>query len=318
MANVVRANRELEDRARFGLGTDDQDDDVTEVPLTAEGVLSESEVSFDTLVLGDATLVNPASPNSAGYVGYAPFSLAYTRPADESYAAFDGTTTDISYSASFRAEFYPTAVPDQVTQFAPEVSGLVSEAVWGGDAQTDFAYVYGLSGTASSTGSAPITSLIGVFARATPGGNVAGTSGDVEEAVAINASAGPSFGYTGTVTDQIAIKIFNFQSIATATVTNMTGIYVQPAAGSGTAENVKGIYIGTQANEGTVSSWNFYSEGATSKNYFQGEVELDGTLNHDGAAVGFFGAAPAAKPTGVAVDAAGIHAALVTLGLIGA
>lgn len=33
--------------------------------------------------------------------------------------------------------------------------------------------------------------------------------------------------------------------------------------------------------------------------------------------VGFFGATPAAKPTGVAVDAAGIHAALVTLGLIG-
>lgn len=36
------------------------------------------------------------------------------------------------------------------------------------------------------------------------------------------------------------------------------------------------------------------------------------------AQVGFFGASPAAKPTGVAVDAAGIHAALVTLGLIAA
>ncbi len=34
--------------------------------------------------------------------------------------------------------------------------------------------------------------------------------------------------------------------------------------------------------------------------------------------LGFFGAFPAAKPTGVAVDAAGIHAALVTLGLIAA
>jgi hypothetical protein len=33
---------------------------------------------------------------------------------------------------------------------------------------------------------------------------------------------------------------------------------------------------------------------------------------------GFFGAAPAAKPTGVAVTAAAIHAALVTLGLIAA
>lgn len=34
--------------------------------------------------------------------------------------------------------------------------------------------------------------------------------------------------------------------------------------------------------------------------------------------LGFFGTSPAAKPTGVAVDAAGIHAALVTLGLIAA
>jgi len=34
--------------------------------------------------------------------------------------------------------------------------------------------------------------------------------------------------------------------------------------------------------------------------------------------IGFFGATPAAKPSGVAVNAAGIHAALVTLGLIAA
>jgi len=32
--------------------------------------------------------------------------------------------------------------------------------------------------------------------------------------------------------------------------------------------------------------------------------------------LGFFGETPVAQPTGVAVDAAGIHAALVTLGLI--
>lgn len=38
----------------------------------------------------------------------------------------------------------------------------------------------------------------------------------------------------------------------------------------------------------------------------------------DSTGIGFFGAAPAAKPTGVAVTAAGVHAALVTLGLIAA
>ena len=38
----------------------------------------------------------------------------------------------------------------------------------------------------------------------------------------------------------------------------------------------------------------------------------------DTTGIGFYGASPVAKPTGVAVDAAGIHAALVTLGLIAA
>lgn len=49
--------------------------------------------------------------------------------------------------------------------------------------------------------------------------------------------------------------------------------------------------------------------------FFQA-VEIDGDLNHDGSNIGFFGTAPAAKQTGVAVTAAGIHAALVTYGLI--
>lgn len=47
-----------------------------------------------------------------------------------------------------------------------------------------------------------------------------------------------------------------------------------------------------------------------------GDAELDCVLNHDGTTVGFYGATPVALQTGVAVSAAGIHAALVNLGLI--
>ena len=47
-------------------------------------------------------------------------------------------------------------------------------------------------------------------------------------------------------------------------------------------------------------------------------LEIDGDLNHDGSNVGFYGTAPVAKQTGVAVTAAAIHAALVNLGLIAA
>lgn len=48
------------------------------------------------------------------------------------------------------------------------------------------------------------------------------------------------------------------------------------------------------------------------------DLEINGDLDHDGAGVGFYGTAPVAKQTGVAVSAAGIHAALVNLGLIAA
>lgn len=49
-----------------------------------------------------------------------------------------------------------------------------------------------------------------------------------------------------------------------------------------------------------------------------GRMEIEGDLDHDGAKVGFYGAANVVKQTGVAVTAAGVHAALVNLGLISA
>ena len=43
---------------------------------------------------------------------------------------------------------------------------------------------------------------------------------------------------------------------------------------------------------------------------------ITNALDHDGTTVGFYGTTPVAKQTGVAVSAAGVHAALVNLGLI--
>lgn len=56
--------------------------------------------------------------------------------------------------------------------------------------------------------------------------------------------------------------------------------------------------------------WSCVDAGSTARN-----VLRLGTASSQ-AAIGFFGTAPAIRPTGVAVSAAGIHAALVTLGLI--
>jgi hypothetical protein len=47
-----------------------------------------------------------------------------------------------------------------------------------------------------------------------------------------------------------------------------------------------------------------------------GDIRIDKDLNHDGDKAGFFTTAPVSKPTGVAISSGGIHAALVTLGLI--
>ena len=52
--------------------------------------------------------------------------------------------------------------------------------------------------------------------------------------------------------------------------------------------------------------------------YVYGNMTIGADLNHDGTYVGFYGTVPIVKPTGVAVTAAGIHAALVSLGLIAA
>jgi hypothetical protein len=49
-----------------------------------------------------------------------------------------------------------------------------------------------------------------------------------------------------------------------------------------------------------------------------GLVTAAGGLRHTGSTLGFYNATAVTKPTGVTVDAAGIHAALVTLGLIAA
>ena len=56
----------------------------------------------------------------------------------------------------------------------------------------------------------------------------------------------------------------------------------------------------------------------TVKHYAGGQKVIEVNATGGAPYLGFFGAAAVAKPTGVAVDAAGIHAALVQLGLIAA
>lgn len=87
------------------------------------------------------------------------------------------------------------------------------------------------------------------------------------------------------------VNRINVQNAATA------GSPIVAAQGSDT--NVTGTLLG----QGT-GGWDLQSGDSASK------------IKFNTTGIGFFGTTPAARPTGVAVDAAGIHAALVTLGLI--
>jgi hypothetical protein len=63
---------------------------------------------------------------------------------------------------------------------------------------------------------------------------------------------------------------------------------------------------------GTVADGNLYLQDGYGQIFMQGRSASSGGALQ----IGFFGATPVTKPTGVAVTAAGIHAALVSLGLI--
>ncbi len=73
--------------------------------------------------------------------------------------------------------------------------------------------------------------------------------------------------------------------------------------------------LGLEQYVGTGQTYEIIDDGAgTLLKVSSAGVQLGAT----GEDLGFYGTAPIAKPTGVAVSAAGVHAALVTLGLIAA
>lgn len=95
------------------------------------------------------------------------------------------------------------------------------------------------------------------------------------------------------------------------------------SGGSGTSN---GAYLSLEPNTNTGSAGLILSKAGSSFLVYEtgGSIPFqvfkngDVTISKTGGRVGFFGAGPASKPTGVTVDAAGIHAALVSLGLIAA
>lgn len=92
-------------------------------------------------------------------------------------------------------------------------------------------------------------------------------------------------------------------------------------AGTNITVNADDVALATNVNvAGTLNATGDFTVGTDKLTVTAaaGNTTIKGALDHDGASVGFYGTAPIAKQTGVAVDAAGIHGALVALGLIAA
>ena len=66
---------------------------------------------------------------------------------------------------------------------------------------------------------------------------------------------------------------------------------------------------------GTISMGSFTGGGTFDTLHVTGATTLDGDLAHKGTKLGFYNTAAISQQTGVAVTAAGIHAACVALGL---
>lgn len=123
--------------------------------------------------------------------------------------------------------------------------------------------------------------------------------------VAGSAILGMRFGSDGISWRSGSTAILRGASVASA----VNNLVVSPSATGG---NTSVLAEGTDTNVGIVVR----PKGSGSLLLQGGSAATKIGVNTTG--LGFFGTTPIAKPTGVAVDAAGIHAALVSLGLIAA
>ncbi len=82
------------------------------------------------------------------------------------------------------------------------------------------------------------------------------------------------------VTEQAVINLKNLGGQGTGIIPNMYGIKInQPSSAYGTkVYNNIGLFVADHSTIGEYMRYNVYSVGTNSKNYFQGEVQVDGQL----------------------------------------
>lgn len=130
-------------------------------------------------------------------------------------------------------------------------------------------------------------------------------------------------GGTITITDNAtdayvhAVGTANFIDHKTAEIRG--GVGANPLVIAGQATSGTGVDFRVKNNVAADTTWVYVTAGGANPIVVLPlHIVAQGMLEHTGTTAGFYSTSPIAKPTGVAVTAAGIHAALVALGLIGA
>ena len=165
----------------------------------------------------------------------------------------------------------------------------------------------------AGTKSATYTNVNGIY---NPAGSADGTDVNIGVNNFLDAATTIS-GPTGLI-----VELDNHVTLPTARSFRADGSAGIPAF-SFVGDEDSGMYLNADGQIGWSVAGTRRARLTTSAFYLEDGINLSvgtttGTKIGSGSTqkLGFFGTTPAARPTGVAVDAAGIHAALVTLGLI--
>jgi hypothetical protein len=212
----------------------------------------------------------------------------------DSQTEVDGSVETLSINSNL--------VPSGAGSGSGSVISIYAFASFGNGTSYNAGDVIGLyfDGRHRSTGT--LTNLQGLKALASNdyGGNVTNAYGGYFSIGGKNSS-----GSTGTITNAYALYVESPECQSKSAITNYHNLYIAGSqTGLGAITNDYGIKIG-DINKGSTTNYSIYTG--------RGDILL---ASNSADKIGFYGATPVAQQTGVAVTAAGIHAALVNLGLI--
>lgn len=167
--------------------------------------------------------------------------------------------------------------------------------------------------------------LVGIGEAAPNAGTNLNGSYGLIGAYGVGRNVGP-----GDVTSSIGV-LGNITNSAGVTTAGRALSAQTPVVSAGSITTAYGLYIEGQQASGVGTGYGIYQVSASDTNFLAGKLVMGDAANFEfntttGTKIGtstsqklaFYNSTPIAKQTGVAVTAAGIHAALVSLGLIAA